>query len=358
MEDFISLIDENVLRELNALQTALYAKSYLFIADAQSLCALLMLLYFSVKSYSIMTGDSKLEILPLLRPFAITLIVLAWTPFLGFINTPMLFLEEKAKDSFSSERVEVNQLFIDRQERLGQIINRIEIVTVPLADAERADTGWDAMDNMLDELQTTLARARLIITHKLALYWRMFLENVMIIIFKTLTYVVLYAKILFLSMLAIIGPLSFAASIIPAFRDSWISWIQRYISVSLYGTFAYVAMIIGITHIKLALEKEIAFYDSILAGGEPELLAYLMRSGYAETSFLVAILVGGVGMLCAPIVSHWVLGAGSTGSLFKGAGAKAKSGMGSAASAVGAAGGAIGGVVTGAAGMAKKAMSR
>ena len=42
-----------------------------FIADAQALAAIFMLLYFGVESFKMMSGDKKLEIIPLLRPFAL-----------------------------------------------------------------------------------------------------------------------------------------------------------------------------------------------------------------------------------------------------------------------------------------------
>lgn len=54
-----------------------------FIADAQALAAIFMLLYFGVESFKMMSGDKKLEIIPLLRPFALGLVLMFWIPFIG-----------------------------------------------------------------------------------------------------------------------------------------------------------------------------------------------------------------------------------------------------------------------------------
>ena len=57
-----------------------------FIADAQALAAIFMLLYFGVESFKMMSGDKKLEIIPLLRPFALGLVLMFWIPFRGITN--------------------------------------------------------------------------------------------------------------------------------------------------------------------------------------------------------------------------------------------------------------------------------
>ena len=45
----------------------------------------------------------------------------------------------------------------------------------------------------------------------------------------------LFLQIIFTGILVILGPLAFAFSVLPAFRDAYIQWIARFVSVSLYS---------------------------------------------------------------------------------------------------------------------------
>jgi len=315
----VNIIDGTVLTELYNLNAQMRNMANLFIVDAQSLCALMMLLYYSVKSYTLMTGDSKLEILPLLRPFALTIIVILWMPFLNLVDSPLLALESKAKARFGSLREEVNQEFLVREIRLDSVYQRLEEITAPVENTndDNQEQSWydEMIDEALQELTYTIARAKIIIYAKLGMYFKTFLDSVMLIIFKAMVYIILYAKILLSAMLAIIGPLAFAVSIIPAYRDAWMNWLSKYVAVMLYGLFAYIAIILAIVHIKTALAKENQFYTDLLAGSDQNMIAYLMNIGVAESSYIVALLVGAAGMLCVPVVAHWVLGSGSTAAL-------------------------------------------
>ena len=317
MEEILHLIDENVLNELRLLNGYLRSYASTFILDAQSLCALLMLIYFSIKSYALMTGDSKFEVLPLLRPFGLTMVVILWIPFLSLIDDPLNALEEKAKDRFVNQRVEINDLFIRRIQLITAVNERIYEETEPLNQLDETNS---SMIPGMDEIIGAMGRARILIQAKLKLILKELLEMIVVIFFKVMQYLLLYAKILFSNMLAIIGPLSFAVSIIPAFRDSYIQWISKYVGVMLYGMFGYVAMILALTHVKVAIIKENHFYETLLntpgEQGVRNLMAYLGGVNVAETSFLVALVVGGIGMICVPIISSWVLHSGSTSQLF------------------------------------------
>lgn len=326
MEEILNLIDENVLNELNLLNGYLRSYANTFIIDAQSLCALLMLIYFSIKSYALMTGDSKFEVLPLLRPFALTMTIILWIPFLSLLDEPLNTLEEKAKDKFVNQRVEINDLFIERTRLLTAVNERIYQETEPLNQLDETNS---SLIPGMDEIVQAMGRARILIQAKLKLILKEILEMIVVIFFKVMIYILLYAKILFSNMLAIIGPLSFAVSIIPGFRDSYLQWISKYVAVMLYGMFGYVAMILALTHVKVAIIKENHFYESLLntpgEQGLRNLMAYLGGVNVAETSFLVALVVGGIGMICVPIVSSWVLHSGSTSHLFnKAAGSAGK----------------------------------
>ena len=75
-----------------------------FIADAQALAAIFMLLYFGVESFKMMSGDKKLEIIPLLRPFALGLVLMFWIPFINLISYPGVINSTKQGYVYESDR--------------------------------------------------------------------------------------------------------------------------------------------------------------------------------------------------------------------------------------------------------------
>lgn len=61
---------------LKGLQASIWNSFSLFIVDAQALAAIFMIIFFSIKSYEMMVGDKKMEIMPLLRPFGLAMIII------------------------------------------------------------------------------------------------------------------------------------------------------------------------------------------------------------------------------------------------------------------------------------------
>ena len=97
--------------------------------------------------------------------------------------------------------------------------------------------------------------------------------------------------------LLILGPISFALSIIGAFRDSWVQWTARYIAVSFYIAIGMIVLNMAILIISYGMQQEISRMQQILDKA-------------------------------VPAVSGWIVGGGDSGSVMHGTGvATAKTGM-------------------------------
>lgn len=46
---------------------------------------------------------------------------------------------------------------------------------------------------------------------------------------------VVFIKETFAGILIVTGPITFGLSVLPAWKDAWIQWVARYVSVLLYG---------------------------------------------------------------------------------------------------------------------------
>src|SRR3546814_6729418 len=59
--------EEGVMHFLKGMKDTVWTHYDTFIYDAQALSAIFMLIFFAIKSYELIAGDKKLEIMPLLR---------------------------------------------------------------------------------------------------------------------------------------------------------------------------------------------------------------------------------------------------------------------------------------------------
>ncbi|RYZ38741.1 MAG: plasmid transfer protein, partial [Sphingobacteriales bacterium] len=80
--------ESGVMAFLTGLKESIWTHFDLFITDAKALAAIFMILFFALKSYEMMVGDKKLEIMPLLRPFGLSMIILWWGTFVKVVAFP------------------------------------------------------------------------------------------------------------------------------------------------------------------------------------------------------------------------------------------------------------------------------
>jgi hypothetical protein len=110
----------------------------LFIADAQALCAIFMLIFFSIKIYEMMAGDKQLEIMPLLRPFGLAMVILWWPTFTRVIAYPTDIIASKTEAMFDGSQTEVNDLRVQRAKLMVDLSDQLFTVQ---AQTETAKNG-------------------------------------------------------------------------------------------------------------------------------------------------------------------------------------------------------------------------
>jgi len=119
-------------------------------------------------------------------------------------------------------------------------------------------------------------------------------------------------QIIYSSILIILGPFAVAVSILPAFRDSFSTWIARFVSVNLYSGIAYLIMyLVGLMQ-EYALTSEISKYQELV--GQNGLSANLEKmawfAGNGILSFgtvIIVFLIGAICMFTVPSISTWII---------------------------------------------------
>jgi len=302
------------------------------------------LIYFSIKSYEMMTGDKKLEIMPLLRPFGLCLVIINWTAFVSLIEAPISLLSESASEKYEARQQIINNYRVERaklQYQMAQNMFKVGAETELAAkrstaflDDPLAWTGEQLSDGMDLILEPVIS-----LSNKMAVGLELLisqtLETIALWLLRIGIYLLFCVQIIYSSVLAILGPISVAMSIHPAFRDSFTSWVSRFIAANLYVLLGFIVLITVSILQEHALRSEILKYREIVDEfgmiKSMEKFMWLKSGGLISYgSVIIAFVLSAVSLTIVPSISTWIV---------------STSGVSSAASTMGRQGGRIGGAM-------------
>src|SRR5476651_1753848 len=106
--------ETGVMVFLKGLKDSVWTHFDLFITDAKALAAIFMIIFFAIKSYEMMVGDKKTEIMPMLRPFGLAMIIIWWGAFVKVVAYPTDLVASQTSQMFDSEQSTVNNLRFTR----------------------------------------------------------------------------------------------------------------------------------------------------------------------------------------------------------------------------------------------------
>lgn len=312
--------ESGVMTFLTGLKDSIWSNFDIFITDAKALAAIFMIIFFAIKSYEMMAGDKKLEVMPLLRPFGLALVILWWGGFTRMVAFPTDLVSNETQQMFASEQDNVNQLRFQRADLMKQVADSLYTFQAQTeVAAKESDTwygkAWDAVTSTVKEgIATVVAplmelKARLQISIQLLL--TQLLELVGIWILRFAVYVIFLIQIIYSSILVILGPFAVAVSILPAFRDSFSTWVARFVSVNLYSGIAYLIMYLCALMQKYALTSEISKYQELLRPDASGLMTkFAVFAGNGVLSFgtvIIVFFIGAVCMFTVPSISTWII---------------------------------------------------
>ncbi|SDM54374.1 hypothetical protein SAMN05421823_11572 [Catalinimonas alkaloidigena] len=311
------IIDQHMLDLLQGLYQHLDENLSTFVGDAQAVCAVFMLLYFAIKAYGMMSGDRKLEIMPLLRPFALSLVVIFWSDFITLINVLPGVVTAKSSTLFDQQVALVDAVMVQRYQLLQQVGTELiersaEIEELQAGKQESETVAVLGID--LSPLMDTMKGYYIIVMSKIKFWAVNLIENLMVALFQAAVYGVFFLQVVFSGILISLGPFAFAFSILPAFQDAYVQWIARYLSVSFYAALAYLVLSLAFIILQYALLQEVDVLTYITEqGNEAAFLAYVTATD-TTSYFTVALLMGGLSMLAIPIISTWIITTSGVGS--------------------------------------------
>jgi hypothetical protein len=306
---------------LKGLKDSVWTHFGMFITDAKALAAIFMIIFFAIKSYEMMAGDKKLEVMPLLRPFGLVMIILWWGVFVKVIAFPTDLVTVRTEEMFKSEQTNVNNLRYTRANLMIQVANSLYSLQAETEVAQKEsetwyDRAWDAIPSSVKEGFTTVISPILELKNRLSIQLQLMmtqlLELLALWLLRIAVYVIFIIQIIYSTILIILGPFAVAASILPAFRDSFSTWIARFVAVNLYTGIAYLIMYIMALMQKYAMTSEISKYKELVGaeGVAPNMTKFLLLTGNGVISFgtvIIVFVIGAVCMFTVPSISTWIV---------------------------------------------------
>jgi hypothetical protein len=316
-----SVYETGMMTFLGGLKDSIWTHFDLFIVDAQALAAIFMIIFFAIRSYEMMVGDKQMEIMPLLRPFGLVMIIVWWGAFVKMVAFPTDLVANQTETMFNSEQSNVDGLRFQRANLMLAVANSLITFQAQTEVAEKeSDTwygqAWDAVTSTvkqgISDVISPLLELKNRLTVGMQLLFTQLLELLGIWILRIAVYIIFMIQIIYSSILIILGPFSVAVSILPAFRDSFSTWIARFVSVNLYSGIAYLIMYLCALMQEYALQSEISKYQVLVgqngASADLEKLAWFASNGILSFgTVIVVFLIGAICMFTVPSISTWII---------------------------------------------------
>ncbi|SEO91506.1 SIR2-like domain-containing protein [Mucilaginibacter gossypiicola] len=310
-----------VKSSLKNKRNLIWGEGITFIDDAKALSAIFMIIFFAIKSYEMMVGDKQLEIMPLLRPFSLAMIILWWNVFVKVVAFPCEVVENQSKEKWKGAQTEADNLRVKRAQLMKEMADSLyNFQAQTEVAAKESDTwydqAWDQVTSTVKKGISTIVTPILELKERLQISIQLLLTQLLellaVWILRIATYFVFFIQVFYSSILVLLGPFAVAVSILPAFRDSFTTWIARFVSVNLYGAIAYLIMWLSAYIQQYALTVEISRYEGLLHGTETiNKMAELTRfAGNGILSFgivIITFLIGAIAMFTVPSISTWII---------------------------------------------------
>jgi len=267
----------------------------LLVNMARAIGGIAAFLYISKRIYEQLIADNPISLLPLLRPFALVLVISFWGPFVQLLMVPTKGLTKLSEAIYADKKHIVAQRLEEKQDA-------IFYADLPAfqENQEKEATLWDKGINMLLTTYNIISGRAL--QHQINFYFMDGIRQLMESLFEAIVYLIAFLRTVFCVLLVIFGPLVFAVSIFDGFQDNYLGWIARFINVNLYLPIALVILALVQEILIYVLEAEIASIKSSLI--------YMPSMYYVSN--LVVPLCGIVGLVMVPKIASWIISASGT----------------------------------------------
>jgi conjugative transposon TraJ protein len=264
---------------------------------ARAIGGIAAFLYISKRIYEQLIADNPVSLLPLLRPFALVLVITFWGPFVNLLLVPTKGLTNLSEAVYADKKHIVKQKLEEKQQAILS-------TDLPLfyENQEKEAALWDKGINLLLTTYNIISGRAL--QNQINFFIMDAIRQILESLFEVLVYLVAFLRTVFCILLVIFGPLVFALSIFDGFQDNYLQWIARFINVNLYLPIALLILSLVQEILIFVLDAEIAQITAMT----------IYRPQLFYVSSLVVPVCGIIGMAMVPKIASWIVQASGTNS--------------------------------------------
>lgn len=321
-------IDESLDKLLAAMES--FPKSAILgsaVGYARVIGLCLALCVGSYECWMMMLGRRSVDIIRILRIVGLSVCITSSSWICNALKSPGRALENTTKQMALEKNKEVAALERKVAQKQWDYLDRLREVQDSIATAQQvAAIGedahwWDKLIYHVSHLGTTISnwlkRAAVAAETKISEWINDVIRFIGELIFQMSYYGMLVAQRIFLTILAVFAPISFALSIVPPWGNAWSQWISKYLSLTLWGFVIYMCLYYVDFILMYNLEEDITAYDKLMGGDVNswnQIGALGMQGVGSNCMYAMGMLVGAYVIRFVPEVASWLIPGGVSSS--------------------------------------------
>jgi hypothetical protein len=267
----------------------------LLVDMARAIGGIAAFLYIAKRIFEQLIVDNPIMILPLLRPFALVLVITFWGAFVQILMVPTQGLTQLSEVLYTNQQPLVSEKLQEKQ-------TAILMTDLPLfvENEEKEADLWDKGINVL--LTTYNIVSGRALRNQISYYIMEGIRQVTEVAFEVVVYLIAFLRTIFCVLLVIFGPLVFALSIFDGFQESYLQWIARFVNVNLYLPIALVILSLTQHLLIYVLDFEINLINQM----------GMYQASLFFVSGLIVPVCGICGLVMVPKIATWIVNASGT----------------------------------------------
>lgn len=309
------IIDVGMMAMLDGMAENAFEISGSFVSVAKILAATFCIIYFSIEGYKMLVLESRVQIMPLLKPIVLSFIVMGWGSFISIIDVPLKEIQQTGRKAINVQLQNIEDIHAEHVLQLDSIVFLVEQAGTNV-EMQINNNDGEAMDKAgIDKgfFAQKLANLGSWMMARIKMLFVLIFNRLLLLLWQVSYYFVLMYAILYKIVLIIIGPISFAISILPWFSTTWQYWVAHYIKASLYGVMAQVVFLVSTLPQTYALQVDNLAMQKVLQGDSlTGCLAFAGSLGSQAEAYEISLCMGIIGMFCVPTMVNWVVQVGTS----------------------------------------------
>ena len=251
------------------------------------------LIYITYRVWGHLARAEEIDFFPLLRPFALGLVLAFYPAFIGLLNGILQPTVAGTDALVTDTNAAITRVLTEDSPEWQAYVGQDGAGNQEIWEQYSGDADTGVFSGISNAIKFNLDRISYFFRNAL----RMLLSQLLQIVYEAAALCINTLRTFELVLLAILGPLVLGLAAFDGFRHVLVAWVSRYINVFLWLPVANIfASMIG--QVQVAMVQ----YDNnqTAANGQPSF-------GATDTAYLIFLIMGIVGYFCVPSITNHII---------------------------------------------------